>query len=328
MARQAEAVRRLAEAARTGEDPEWVCLRWLGALRQSERYLRGLPPPSGDRSDDGHRATLQAAADEARSELAGTDPAVVSRARARLGMRVAVIGKGGTGKSMIVGTLTRLLARRGRLVLAVDFDTNPGLAFSLGLPPTAGALPDEAVVQHPGAPYGWVLRDDLVLADVVERHALVGPDGVRFVSVGKIGDVDKEGPKRTVSAVRELAAAFGEPHWDVIGDMEAGPTTPFERYHSFADLVLVVVTPSWVSAMTARRLLPLVDDVETGVVANQFRDEADHPGTAPIVRIPLDPSVADAERRGLAPLDLCPDSPTVAAIGRLADVLVGQEVTV
>jgi CO dehydrogenase maturation factor len=329
MARQAAEVRRLTRAARAGDDPEWVCLHWLGALRQAERYLSALRTPAGaEAGSDRHRATLQDEADEARSALADADPAVLLRARRLLGIRVAVIGKGGTGKSMIVGTLARLLARLGRPVLAVDFDTNPGLAYSLGVPGTAGALPEEAVMEHPGAAYGWGLRDGVLAADVVEHHALVGPDGVRFVSLGKIGNVDKDAPKRTVSALQELVAAFGEPHWDVIGDMEAGPTTPFEGYHSFADRALVVITPSWVSAMTARRLLPLVDDVDTGVIANQFRDEPDHPEMAPIVRIPTDPSVADAERQGLAPLDQCPDSPAVAAIRRLTEILVEQEVTV
>jgi CO dehydrogenase maturation factor len=253
---------------------------------------------------------------------------MVEAARSRLGMRVAVVGKGGAGKSLIAGTLARLLARRGRSVLAVDFDTNPGLAYSLGVPATEGVLPDEVVMEHPGAAYGWGLRNGVSPTEVVDCHSAQGPDGVRFVSLGKICNVNKDAPKRTVVALCELTADFSEPGWDVIGDLEAGPTTPFERYHAFADRALVVVTPTWVSAMTARRLLPILDDVDTQVVANQFRNESDHLGLAPVVRIPWDPAAADAERRGLAPLDVCPDSPTIAAVVALADALTHQEVTV
>jgi cellulose biosynthesis protein BcsQ len=36
------------------------------------------------------------------------------------------------GKTTIAGTVARLLARRGRRVLAVDFDPNPGLELTLG----------------------------------------------------------------------------------------------------------------------------------------------------------------------------------------------------
>ena len=44
-------------------------------------------------------------------------------------MRVAFVGKGGSGKSTIAGTIARLLARDGDNVLALDVDTLPGLAF-------------------------------------------------------------------------------------------------------------------------------------------------------------------------------------------------------
>lgn len=88
------------------------------------------------------------------------------------------------------------------------------------------------------------------------------------------------------------------------------------------------MTPTWVSAMTVRRLLPILDRTDTLVVANQVQGRPDHPGLSPVARIPFDPAVADAERRGLAPLDACPDSPTVAAIAGLADALTTQEVTV
>lgn len=327
--RQATEVGRLLQAARSVEDAESACRLWLGAVRQANRYLGGLNARPGEEADvAAHRAELERAVEEARARLAAADPSVVDHERGRLGLRLAVVGKGGAGKSVIAGTLARLLARRGRPVLAADFDTNPGLAYSLGVPPGDGALADEAVAEDAGASYGWGLRAGLAPAEVVERHALEAPDGVRFVSLGKIGQVDKDAPKRTVVALCELIAAFGEPDWDVVGDLEAGPTTPFERYHAFADQALVVVTPQWVSAMTARRVRSTLDDVESLVVANRCGDEPDHPGLSPVVRIPLDPAVADAEHRGLAPLDACPDSPAVAAITRLADTLTHQEVTV
>lgn len=62
-------------------------------------------------------------------------------------LRVAIAGKGGSGKTTIAGTLARLLAGRGRAVLAVDGDTNPNLGQTLGLPaegaPEITALPGD-----------------------------------------------------------------------------------------------------------------------------------------------------------------------------------------
>ncbi len=52
------------------------------------------------------------------------------------GMRLAVAGKGGTGKSVIAGTISRLLARRGESVLAINGDFMPGLPCSLGVDPS------------------------------------------------------------------------------------------------------------------------------------------------------------------------------------------------
>lgn len=49
-------------------------------------------------------------------------------------MKIAVAGKGGSGKTTIAGTLARVLARRGLDVLAIDGDTNPNLAISIGIP--------------------------------------------------------------------------------------------------------------------------------------------------------------------------------------------------
>ncbi len=326
-----EAMAAGARGGATTGDAEGRALAWLGVQGQAARYARNLEARARGRLAQrwepelaAHGQVLRRHRDEADQALALLDPDVVSEARRRVGLRVAVVGKGGAGKSMVSGTLARLLARRGHDVLAADLDTNPGLAFSLGVPPSQGGLPAEAVEEHAGAAYGWRLRSGISPAEAVERFALPAPDGARFLPLGKIDEVDKTGPKRSLVALLEVLLGFGNPSWDVVGDLEAGPTTPFERYHGFADRVVVVVGPAWRSAMTARRLLPLVADIPTTVVANRMRDEPDHPGIEPAVRIPFDPAVADAERRGLAPLDACPGSPAVEAVAHLADVLRGD----
>ncbi len=49
-------------------------------------------------------------------------------------MKIAVAGKGGSGKTTIAGTLARLMAQQnGNEVLAIDGDSNPNLALTLGL---------------------------------------------------------------------------------------------------------------------------------------------------------------------------------------------------
>jgi MinD-like ATPase involved in chromosome partitioning or flagellar assembly len=236
-----------------------------------------------------------------------------------------MLGKGGAGKTVVSSTLARILAQRGRKVFAADLDTCPGLAFGLGLPVDDAGLPPEAVEQGPSGLYGWQLASELTPDDAVDRFASVAPDGVRFLGLGKIGAADKELARRSVAAVLQILLGFRAPDWDVIADLEAGPTTPFERYHAFSEDVVLVVGPAWRSAMTARRLLPMVEGRRLAVVGNRFRDEPDHPGLIPDIRIPFDPDITQAEREGLSPIDACPDSPAVAAIGRLADLLLSRQ---
>lgn len=332
MARQIQVLDTHQADVRRTADPVGRCGGWLALRRQVPGYERYLKPWIPGVGFDGavpaiaeHRAALRAYGRLVGAELARCDQTTLALARPQVGLRLAVIGKGGAGKTVLASTLVRLLARRGRRVLAADLDTNPGLAISLGMAPTEAGLPTEAIEEHEGANYGWQLAAGVSPSEVVERFSTPGPDGVRFLGVGKINSPFKLAAKQSVPAIVQVLLGLGSPHWDVVADLEAGPTTPFERYHAFADDVMVVLGPAWRSAMTARRLLPMVADVNAFIVASQYRDEADHVGLAPWARIPFDPAVREAERRGLSPLDACPDSPAIRAIDDLATRLLAAD---
>lgn len=95
-------------------------------------------------------------------------------------MKLVIAGKGGSGKTSISGTMARLLARSGRQVLAIDGDSNPNLALTLGIPPDSiGALPTlprDLLVRTEGGPK---LRQSL--EEVCASHSLQGPDGVTLL---------------------------------------------------------------------------------------------------------------------------------------------------
>ena len=106
-------------------------------------------------------------------------------------MRIAIAGKGGSGKTTISGTLARLLAQAGRQVVAVDADTNPNLATTLGLPPDRVkeivALPRSLLkreTQPDGSITSTFLRDPM---EVLEEYGTRAPDGVRLVVMGAVG---------------------------------------------------------------------------------------------------------------------------------------------
>ncbi|MCA1586379.1 MAG: AAA family ATPase [Acidobacteria bacterium] len=104
---------------------------------------------------------------------------------------MAIAGKGGSGKTTISGTLARLLAQSGRQVVAVDADTNPNLATTLGLQPDRAkeivSLPRTLLKreqQPDGSMTSTFLRDPL---QVLDEYGTQAPDGVRLVVMGAVG---------------------------------------------------------------------------------------------------------------------------------------------
>jgi CO dehydrogenase maturation factor len=95
-------------------------------------------------------------------------------------MKLAVAGKGGSGKTSISGTMARLLARSGKSVLAIDGDSNPNLALTLGIAPTS-------VEELPTLPRGLLERTDegprltATLDELCRSHSLRSPDGVTLL---------------------------------------------------------------------------------------------------------------------------------------------------
>lgn len=105
-------------------------------------------------------------------------------------MRLAIAGKGGTGKTTIAGTLARVLAQRGRRVIAIDADTNPNLATTLGVPmeqvQSIAALPRnlmERRTMEDGTTKAFFTASP---ADVLERYGTRAPDGVQLLMMGKV----------------------------------------------------------------------------------------------------------------------------------------------
>lgn len=95
-------------------------------------------------------------------------------------MKLAVAGKGGSGKTSISGTMARLLARGGRNVLAIDGDSNPNLALTLGIPSERMSdLPtlSRDLIDRSGG--GATLTK--TLQEIRETHSVIGPDGVTLL---------------------------------------------------------------------------------------------------------------------------------------------------
>ena len=248
-------------------------------------------------------------------------------------MRLAFVGKGGAGKSTIVGTFARLLARTGTEVVAVDSDPMPGLSYALGLPVVERPIPDDAVVEKADDDVGprYRLRPGLDATTAIEAYAAIGADGVRFLSYGKTqgnwGDI-----ARGQHAWSQILDELPRGRFDLIGDLPGGTRQPLLGWGKFADVIVIVVDPTPRSYATARRLATLRDSRwsyrDVVAVANRVVDAGDMAavgyatGLEVIGALPLDASVAAADRLGFAPLDGASGGPFVTAVAALVECCV------
>jgi CO dehydrogenase maturation factor len=248
-------------------------------------------------------------------------------------VRAAFVGKGGAGKSTLVGTVARLLGRAGEPVVVVDSDPMPGLSFALGLTPTDAGIPDEATEeQAAGAPGPrFRLRAGLSARLVVERYGLTAPDGVRVLQLGKLRATASR-LVRSEAALREVLPLLVGEDWHVLGDLPGGTRQAFFGWAGYASLVLVVVEATPASVLSARRLARLsamgnppprvVAVLNKAVSSHDALEVARASGLEVVARLPFDAAVAEADRLGRAPIEHAPESPAVVAARRLAERLV------
>jgi CO dehydrogenase maturation factor len=252
--------------------------------------------------------------------------------RPRGALWIGVAGKGGSGKSVLSGTLARVLAQRGHRVLAIDSDPMPGLAHSLGVPE-----PDEPPLMHAAEKPEkgpWRLKAGVGPMTVVRRYTTPAPDGIRMLQLGKAGTEGLNPVNGAVNAflgtVRRMHEAPALYEWAVVGDLPAGPRQLAAGFSPYARIYVIVVEPTSQSAMTGRRVAriargPLGADVilvASKVASADERRRVERLLGEPVeLEIPSDPAVRDAERRRVAVIDAAPGSPVVRAVEALADIV-------
>lgn len=251
-------------------------------------------------------------------------------------MKIATVGKGGSGKTTIAGTLARLLGQKTGKVLAIDGDTNPNLALVLGLSPSQAdaitytrASVMQSVETEDG---GRRLELAIAPAELEARYVTKAPDGVDLVVMGQPehGSAGQGCMCASHRAVRGLIAelsGFGE---HTVTDMEAGLEHLRRGTARNVDLMLIVVEPYYRSLEAGARTAALARELAIPhiyAVANKVRSADDQAaietfcarhGMAALATVPLDEAFVEAERAGRAPLDHAPHSPGLEAIRELA----------
>jgi len=205
------------------------------------------------------------------------------------GARLVVVGKGGVGKSTVTALLARLSARRGLGVVAVDADEQQNLAATLGIgladAASIVAVADDAdyveekTGARPGEGAGAMLRLNPDTADIVDRRAVDGPDGVRLLVMGGVRQAGG-GCLCPETALIQAAVAGMHLHPEdvVLMDTHAGVEHFGRSLARGFDAAVVVIDPTFNAVQVGRESAVLADELGIGtvhLVVNRARSQAD-----------------------------------------------------
>src|SRR5437868_219789 len=102
-------------------------------------------------------------------------------------MKLAVAGKGGSGKTTVAGTLARLMAGRGHRVVAIDDDSNPNLALTIGLARGMAfpGLPRDLLEERNDADGTPHLELAIPAEDFIDRYGVAAGDNLTLLVMGQ-----------------------------------------------------------------------------------------------------------------------------------------------
>ncbi len=229
-------------------------------------------------------------------------------------MKIAISGKGGTGKTILASLLSRVFAEAGYSVLAIDADPDANLAATLGFPQAERITPisemKSLIEERTGArPGGSFFKLNPKVDDLPEKYCLEDK-GIRLMVMGEL----KKGGSGCYCSENVLLQALVshlllERDEVVILDMEAGIEHLGRATARAVDKLIIVVEPSRRSVETAYKIDKLAQDIglsNIAVVGNKLRSQSEKeflisslPGFEFLGFIPYDQALVDADLANL-----------------------------
>jgi CO dehydrogenase maturation factor len=238
-------------------------------------------------------------------------------------MKIAISGKGGVGKTTLAGMMARILANRGRKVLAIDADPDSNLASAIGLPKEALAkltpiasmtsMIEERTGSKKGS-FGSMFKLNPKVDDIPDEMG-VTYQGVRLLLLGCIpqGGGGCFCPENVLlkNLIRYVLVQRDEA---LIIDMEAGLEHLGRGSTGYVDALIIVVEPGQRAMNTAKQIKKLGEDLNiknTMIVGNKVNSEEDRRlieeqlSDFPVLgHMSFNPKVVQADREGKSPYDM------------------------
>lgn len=200
-------------------------------------------------------------------------------------MKLAITGKGGTGKSTIAGILTHYYKNDGYKVLAVDADPDANLASAIGIPAEKASsiipiseqrkLIKERTGANPGQ-FGQLFKMNPTVHDIPDEFC-IDYQGIKLLVMGAIrkGGSGCACPENVLlrSLLSEIILNRDEV---IIVDMEAGIEHLGRATAKSIDKMIIIVEPGSRSISTAKTIMRMAKEIAIQslvIVGNKIQDE-------------------------------------------------------
>ena len=239
-------------------------------------------------------------------------------------MKIIICGKGGCGKSTTAALLAKAYQKEGRNVLVVDSDeSNYGLYRQLGL-----ELPEDFTHYFGGKKgayrvfddKGYVFDEKWNISDI-PREFLTGDGNLHLMAIGKIAEAEEGCACGMGFTAKMLLDNLETGENDVvIVDTEAGVEHFGRGLDRFADVILMVIDPSYESIRLSEKVYDMAQALDKPVYFILNKADAEQAEItkaalkekeAVIAVIPADPQIMMAGLRGEA-LDI--EIPAINAV--------------
>jgi CO dehydrogenase maturation factor len=262
--------------------------------------------------------------------------------------KIIITGKGGVGKTTIIATLSRLLARDGHRVLVIDCDPSMNLALSLGVSLSdVHPLAENKVNIHERLGLGMEMEDEeehthgngneIEIDEVIEDYIVETKDGVKLIVMGTIPYGGSGCLCSSIALVKLLIGYITSGSGDndfVMVDSQAGVEIFGRGLASEFDFTFAITEPMPKAVEVTRHVMKLSRDLGVKkqiVIVNKVEDGTEcetisrelNCNANQMYSVRYDRNVIEADKKGLLILDYAPHALVVEDIQRIKEEIQG-----
>ena len=252
--------------------------------------------------------------------------------------KMAVCGKGGTGKSTLTALLAEVLRREGYTLLVVDSDeSNPGLPRLLGLDTPSTPLVSllERFSMGDRRPDASWLEAARISLESIPREFIVSAPRMKFLTVGKIIDPFQGCACQMADLARDFVQKIDLGIKEImLIDMEAGIESFGRGMERGVDTILTIVEPSFDSLALAEKIrymaegigIPaiqaILNKISSPEIEEKLRGELKNKQMKVAGAVYLDPQISQA---GFTGKKLPDNTEAAAQVKKIATVILSEQ---